>query len=309
MATVGQQLTTPEAGWRRYDDTDSRIIYGGTQWESFAYDGSYEGSTHYTTIANDTGYFIFEFYGTRLRILSKQSLDTPTPFISIDNDIVETIPAFNTDISNLSSILVYEKQELALKKHTCKVYINSIGSLRLDAIDIDDTGYLIIPDPSNLSAIAGNSQVSLSWDAVSGATGYNVKRSTTAGGPYTAIATGITGTSYVDTEVTNGTTYYYVVTAVDTEGESDNSNEASATPGAPSGHGLLRIIMSDSSEREYELSDEEISQFITWCNRTVGTGNAYYAFNKTYNIGEFKNRKEYLMFEKIISFEVMELTK
>ncbi|VBB09232.1 Hypothetical protein LUCI_4522 [Lucifera butyrica] len=100
-----------------------------------------------------------------------------------------------------------------------------------------------------------------------------------------------------------------MVTAVDAESESDNSNEASATPLAPSGHGLLRITMSDSSEREYELSDDEINKFIEWCNRTVGTGNAYYAFDKTYNVGEFKNRKEYLMFEQIISFEVMELTK
>lgn len=67
--------------------------------------------------------------------------------------------------------------------------------------------------------------------------------------------------------------------------------------------------MSDSSEREYELSHDEISQFIEWCNRTVGTVNALYTFNKTYNVGEFKSRKEYLLFEKIISFEVMELTK
>ncbi|VBB05553.1 fibronectin type iii [Lucifera butyrica] len=164
--------------------------------------------------------------------------------------------------------------------------------------------------PTNLTAIAGDAQVTLSWDAVDGATSYNVKRAATSGGPYTTVASNVTTTSYVDNTVTNGTTYYYVVTVVDSNGnESANSNEASATPIAPSGHGLLRITMLDSSEREYELSDNEINKFIEWCNRTVGTGNAYYSFDKTYNVGEFKNRKEYLMFEKIISFEVMELTK
>ena len=164
--------------------------------------------------------------------------------------------------------------------------------------------------PINLTATAGDSQITLYWTVASGATSYNVKRSTTAGGPYTTIVTNVPGTSYLDTTVANGTTYYYVVTAVDSDSnESANSNEASATPQAPSGHGLLRITMNDSSEREYELSLTEIDDFVTWCDRTVGTGSSLYVFDKTYNVGEFKSRKEYLLFEKIISFEVVQLTK
>ncbi|MFN2513923.1 MAG: fibronectin type III domain-containing protein [Pyrinomonadaceae bacterium] len=84
--------------------------------------------------------------------------------------------------------------------------------------------------PTGLTATAGNAQVALSWTASSGATSYNVKRSTTSGGPYTTIAPGVTTTSYTDASVTNGTTYYYVVTAVNSTGESANSNQASATP-------------------------------------------------------------------------------
>jgi len=66
--------------------------------------------------------------------------------------------------------------------------------------------------PSGLTALSGNAQVSLSWSASSGATDYNVKRSTTNGGPYTLLAT-VTNTSYTDTHAANGTTYYYVVSA------------------------------------------------------------------------------------------------
>ena len=44
------------------------------------------------------------------------------------------------------------------------------------------------PAPTNLVATAGNAQVGLSWSASSGATSYNVQRSTTSGGPYTTIA-------------------------------------------------------------------------------------------------------------------------
>lgn len=164
----------------------------------------------------------------------------------------------------------------------------------------------IVSAPINLAAISGNSQVDLSWEGVKTASGYNVKRSITAGGPYTVIAGNVSTNSYVDSAVNNGTTYYYVVTALSGNSESVNSNEASATP---QGHGLLRITMNDSSEREYQLSDDEINKFIEWCDRAVGTGKTLYIFDKTYNVGEFKNRKDYLLFDKIISFEVMELTK
>jgi len=84
--------------------------------------------------------------------------------------------------------------------------------------------------PTNLVAAAGNAQVSLSWNASSGATSYNVLRSTISTGPYSTVATGITATSHTDTGLTNGTTYYYVVQAVNSAGASPNSNQASATP-------------------------------------------------------------------------------
>lgn len=83
--------------------------------------------------------------------------------------------------------------------------------------------------PTNLAASAGNATVSLTWTGSAGATSYTVKRSTTSGSGYTAIATPTT-TSYVDNTVVNSTTYYYVVTASNSVGESTKSNQASATP-------------------------------------------------------------------------------
>jgi hypothetical protein len=80
-----------------------------------------------------------------------------------------------------------------------------------------------------LQATAGNAQVSLTWNASTGATSYNVKRSTTSGGPYTKISSPET-TSYLDTGLINGTSYYYVVTAVNSAGESNPSSQATATP-------------------------------------------------------------------------------
>ncbi|MCE9608610.1 MAG: DUF2341 domain-containing protein [Chthoniobacter sp.] len=89
------------------------------------------------------------------------------------------------------------------------------------------------PAPTALSATAGGNQVVLSWTASAGATGYNVKRATTNGGPYMTVGTA-GGTSYTDTVVTSGTTYYYVVSATVSSGESPNSAQASATvPASP----------------------------------------------------------------------------
>jgi len=90
------------------------------------------------------------------------------------------------------------------------------------------------PAPTGLAA-TGTNQVSLSWAATSGASGYNVKRSTTSGGPYTTIASNITTTSYVDAASTSGGPYYYVVTETTGGLESLPSTQVSITlvPTAP----------------------------------------------------------------------------
>lgn len=100
---------------------------------------------------------------------------------------------------------------------------------------VSATPALGVPNaPIVLAATAGDKQVSLSWTApaIGSPTSYNVRRSTVSGGPYADIldTTTAPATSYKDTTVENGTTYYYVVTAVNATGEGDNSVEVQATP-------------------------------------------------------------------------------
>lgn len=75
--------------------------------------------------------------------------------------------------------------------------------------------------------------VILNWVASvsSNVAGYNIYRSTTSGGPYTKLNTAlVTSTTFTDTTVQPGQTYYYVARAVDSaNNESANSNQASAT--------------------------------------------------------------------------------
>ena len=74
------------------------------------------------------------------------------------------------------------------------------------------------------------------WDAVTGATGYTLYYSQSTISDITAsgviVAPNLTGTSHTVTELTNGTTYYFRVTASNPGGEGAASTEASATPQA-----------------------------------------------------------------------------
>ena len=89
---------------------------------------------------------------------------------------------------------------------------------------------IIPPVPTNLTAEPGNSQVRLTWAASPQAASYTLRRGTASGGPYTTVATNIGLLSYTDTSLTNDTTYYYVVRAVNPTGQSPDSAEVSVTP-------------------------------------------------------------------------------
>ena len=116
--------------------------------------------------------------------------------------------------------------------------------------------------PAGLTGVAGNNQVSLAWNTLLGATSYNLKRSTTSGGPYTVISTSgiVTGTNYIDSTAINGTTYYYVVsaaTSISAAIETANSaTEAKVTPAMP-----LPVFMS------IQTSGNNI--MINWPNGTL----------------------------------------
>jgi hypothetical protein len=102
------------------------------------------------------------------------------------------------------------------------------------AIDTYTIGTPVPNPPMSVRASASPGQIALSWSASSGATSYRVYRGTSPGGESsTPIATNITGTSFTDTSVTSGPTYYYDVTAVNGAGESAMSVEASASLSPP----------------------------------------------------------------------------
>ena len=114
--------------------------------------------------------------------------------------------------------------------------VNSIGE-SYNSNEVSATPQILITVPSasrNLVATASDSKVTLEWLTPSNTggspiTGYHIYESETSGKGYFSIGTSTT-TSYTDVVVINGNTYYYVVSAVNSVGESYYSNEVSATP-------------------------------------------------------------------------------
>lgn len=88
--------------------------------------------------------------------------------------------------------------------------------------------------PTGLTATPGNRTISLNWPGEDGGYSYNLYRGTTPGGEGTTpTKTGLNSTPFVDTGLTDGTTYYYQISAVNDSGESVLSAEVSATPAPP----------------------------------------------------------------------------
>ncbi len=115
--------------------------------------------------------------------------------------------------------------------------------------------------PEQFTVGSGNGQAELRWTLSANAATHKIKRATTRGGPYSTIASGVTGNAYVDTGLTNGLTYYYVVSAVSSSGESANSPEASATPMLS--HTTVVVDNADASG---------VTIVGSWTTGTAGTG-------------------------------------
>lgn len=108
-------------------------------------------------------------------------------------------------------------------------FITVVNNAACNGIEIIANSTSAIPiAPTALTTTVGSGNITLNWNAPSGATQFRVKRSTVNGGPYSVIATNVFASGYIDTSVTPGT-YYYVVSAANGAGESANSAQAAAT--------------------------------------------------------------------------------
>jgi RHS repeat-associated protein len=169
-------------------------------------------SVHWGAVANATSYNLYR--GT------VPGGEGTVPYVL--NIGVAAIPYYSD--SNVSGGTLYYYKVAALGPN---------GEGALSAEVSAKAGSLPLLAPAYLGATPENGSVSLYWSGVNGASYYNIYRGTSSGQYLIAYQT--TSTSFVDKDVDNGTTYYYVVTAVNANGESQESPQAHAQPGTTAG--------------------------------------------------------------------------
>jgi beta-glucanase (GH16 family) len=197
--------------------TDSQIY--------FQIDGVTASATFPTNLPANTWLFFAAVYdGTDLLIYQGSDI-APAVIVS------STATATNVNFGNSAALYVGNRQNL---QRSFDGWIDDIRFYNgtADGTFVENIRLLAASPPSGLSATPGNNQVALSWTAATGATGYNVKRSATGGGPYATLGAGtnVSGTNFTDLTAINGNYYYYVVSAINAAGEGAISSEAAATP-------------------------------------------------------------------------------
>ena len=141
MAVIGEQLTSPEAGWKRYDDTDGAIQYKGS-WSPVTQEGPYNKTRHFTQDINSKAFFMFT--GTKLRLIGVV-VSTYNDNISITIDGQESFFSQKSD-AVVHQVLTFEANGLNDSLHTVEMKITKPFHMNIDAIDIDSDGRLLHPD-------------------------------------------------------------------------------------------------------------------------------------------------------------------
>lgn len=136
------------------------------------------------------------------------------------------------------------------------IYVSELGADRLSLL-VPIVNSQQLTAPANPQAIANNShKVTFSWDAVSNATSYRVERQGPGDANFVEIASGITGTSYVDTNVQDGA-YQYRVRAQNSSGLSGYSGVAAVNVQPPAGRQTLDIIIGKGANKSVRFVDAD----------------------------------------------------
>ena len=148
MANIKEQLSAPESGWKRYDNTDNNIVYNGTGWEQPPGDiGIHYNNSCFLTQTPGENYVLY-VYTSRIRIISDYHYNMGIFTIDIDGNYTCNVDCYQT--GEKYQHLMFEKNDLEKTVHKITVTLQEKvhpgrNMLVLDAIDIDEDGYLIEP--------------------------------------------------------------------------------------------------------------------------------------------------------------------
>ncbi|NFM30659.1 Ig domain-containing protein [Clostridium botulinum] len=309
---VGDKINEPEKGWKRYDDTNKNISYIGSGWgdSSFFTEGRFGKTTKYVIDPNANNKIQFSFIGSKIRTYG-------CGYDSMQSHNIIIIDGIKYDMGNWSQIAnnvvgcSFEKTNLEFKKHNVEIEYGGSARIYLDAIDIDENGELkpyeekqeikaesISLDKISMDLLEGSSDKLNAKVLPEDATNKKVVWSSSdekiatvdKDGKVTAIKEGqATITAKVEGTDLTATCKINVTKKVE-----ENKNNA-----------ILSISLVNGATKEYDVNMQEVEKFINWFEeRSNGKGSSLYSFNK--KINPYKSVKEYIVHDKIASFEVRE---
>ena len=223
------------------DSGATNMLVGVGQWMAIHGEGIYgsrawvtptEGSFRFTVGTNGC---LYAFYlgvpaaGTKLTVAS----------LATSSNLL-TGPIGAVSLLGSASALAWSQTATGLVV-TCPALMPSLPSGTAIGFKIGPAASIGGPMPANVIALPDTNQIKLSWYCPSSRATFNVKRSTSHGGSYTTIASGVTKLFFNDAAVSAGTLYFYVVSATDAAGESADSTETSAALAPPRADGSPRM--------------------------------------------------------------------
>lgn len=297
-AVVGNVLKKPEIGWKRYDDTNPLIIKNKMVFQSQPSRAYKNGQSQNNSIGT---YFKFDFIGTKFRIIDApyQNRDKNTKVI-IDGELVDYYSSYTASTTHWQT-LVYEKDGLANTKHTVLIEKSDDNSfLALDAIDV--YGKLLAP-----GEVPNVESITLDKNALELLEGSQDKLIATVT-PDTAKVIWTSSDESIATVDQNGNITAIsegtaiIIATIENTDISATSTVIVKKPDNAFSSAILSITLVNGITKEYDVTNAVLNNYLNWFESAQGTST--FKFSKT--ISPYKKVTEYVVHDKITSFEVRE---